>query len=194
MASRPGLQPRAAWTIRNLAAAQVLAQVVPSVPVGYWQRRIGARAFALDIVPTMPRESQHVRLLRLPGMPPVWLLASAVMTWGVVPWMWRADARTERIEARAAVARVRDAARTPACAVVFVASVAERTRLRHMPHLRITGAAATVTAVGLITTDDIVAVLTDAAADLAGRDGVHAVRSALRRLQTMDEDDDGPCD
>jgi len=157
MASRPDLQPRAAWTIRNLVAAQVLAQVVPSVPVGYWQRRIGARAFALDIVPTMPRESQHVRLLRLPGMPPVWLLASAVMTWGVVPWMWRADARTERADARAAVARVRDAARTPACAVVFVASVAERTRLRHMPHLCITGAAATVTAVGFITTDDIVA-------------------------------------
>ncbi len=191
MSSRPALQPRASWTIRHLRAAQVLAQVLPSVPVGYWQRRIGARAFALDIVPTMPRESQHVRLLRLPGMPPVWLLASAVMTWGVVPWMWRADARSDGAEARASVARVRAAAATPACAVVFVASEAEQTRLRHMPHLRLTGTASTVTAVGLVTIDDIVAVLADASADLAGRDGVHAVRSAMRRLQTTDRDEAG---
>ena len=106
MASRPELQPRAPWTIRNLVAAQGLAHVLPTLPVGYWQRRVAARAFALDLMPAIPRESQHVRLVRLSGMPPLWLLASTVMTWGVVPWMWRADARTERAEARAAVARV----------------------------------------------------------------------------------------
>ena len=107
MASRLELQPRAPWTIRNLVAAQGLAHVLPTLPVGYWQRRVAARAFALDLMPAIPRESQHVRLVRLPGMPPLWLLASTVMTWGLVPWMWRADARTERAEARAAVARVR---------------------------------------------------------------------------------------
>ena len=50
MASRLDLQPRAPWTICNLLAAQGLAHVLPSLPVGYWQRRVGARAFALDIL------------------------------------------------------------------------------------------------------------------------------------------------
>jgi hypothetical protein len=186
MASHPDLQPRAPWTIRNLVAAQGLAHVLPSLPIGYWQRRVGARAFALDVVPTMPRESQHVRLVRMPGMPPVWLLASTVMTWGLVPWMWRADARTERAEARAAVGRVRAATRTPACAVVFVASTNERTRLRHMSYLRATGNAAAVTAVGFITLEEIVEVLAEAAEDLAGRACESAVSEALSRLQTMD--------
>ena len=111
------------------------------------------------------------------AMPPLWLLASTVMTWGIVPWIWRADARAERAEARAAVARVRTATRTPTCAVVFVASAGERTRLRHMPYLRATGTAAAVTAVGFITLDEIVDVLAEASGDLDGR----AVRGGGRR-------------
>ena len=115
----------------------------------------------------------------MPGMPPLWLLASTVMTWGVVPWMWRADARTERAEARAAVARVRAATRTPTCAVVFVASAGERTRLRHMSHLRATGRAATVTAVGFITLDEIVDLLAEASGDLDDHTCAAAVGDAL---------------
>ncbi|AMY08986.1 hypothetical protein LuPra_02194 [Luteitalea pratensis] len=187
MASRQKLQPRAPWTIRNLVAAQGLAHVLPALPVGYWQRRVGARAFALDVVPAMPRESQHVQFARMPGMPPLWLLASAVMTWGIVPWIWRGDARAERAEARAAVARVRAATRTPTCAVVFVASAGERTRLRHMPHLRATGTTATVSAVGFITLDEIVDVLAEASGDLDGRQCAAAVGHALRRLRAIDE-------
>ena len=41
MASRLELQPRAPWTIRNLVAAQGLAHVLPTLPIGYWQRRVG---------------------------------------------------------------------------------------------------------------------------------------------------------
>ena len=187
MASRLDLQPRAPWTIRNLVAAQGLAHVLPNLPVGYWQRRVAARAFALDPMPAIPRESQYVRLVRLSGMPPLWLLASTVMTWGVVPWMWRADARTERAEARAAVARVRSVTRTPTCAVVFVASASERTRLRHMSHLRVTGSAATVSAVGFITLDEIVDVLAEASANLATHECAPGIADTLRRLRSMDE-------
>jgi hypothetical protein len=187
MGSRPHLQPRASWSLRNLVAAQGLAHVLPTLPVGYWQRRVGARAFALDVVPAMPRESQHVQFKRMPGVPPLWLLASTVMTWGFVPWIWRADARTERAEARAAVARVRAATRTPTCAVVFVASAGERARLRHMSYLRATGTAAAVSAVGFITLEEIVDLLEEASSDLGGRECAAAVGDALRRLRTMDE-------
>jgi len=190
MASRQHLQPRAPWSLRNLIAAQGLAHVLPTLPVGYWQRRVGARAFALDMVPAMPRESQHVQFTRMPGVPPFWLLASSVMTWGVVPWIWRADARSERAEARAAIARVRNATRTPTCAVVFVASAAERTRLRHMSYLRATGTAAAVSAVGFITLEEIVDLLEEASGDLGGRECAAAVGDALRRLRTMDEGPD----
>jgi hypothetical protein len=188
MGSRPDLQPRAPWSLRNLVAAQGLAHVLPTLPVGYWQRRVGARAFALDVVPAIPRESQHVQFKRMPGVPPLWLLASTVMTWGVVPWIWRADARSERAEARTAVARVRAATRTPTCAVVFVASAGERTRLRHMSYLRATGTAAAVTAVGFITLEEIVDLLGEASSDLGGRECAAAVGDALRRLRTMDEE------
>ena len=44
MASRLELQPRAPWTIRNLVATQGLAHVLPTLPIGYWQRRVAARA------------------------------------------------------------------------------------------------------------------------------------------------------
>ena len=185
--SRLDLQPRAPWTICNLLAAQGLAHVLPTLPVGYWQRRVGARAFALDIVPTMPRGSQHVQVVRVSGAPPLWLLATEVMTWGVVPWMWRADARTERAEARAVVRRVRMAARTKACAVVFVVSASGSTRLQHMPYLRLTGTASAVTAVGFITLEEIVDVLAEASTDLEGRQCHASVVEALRRLQTIDE-------
>jgi hypothetical protein len=187
MASRPELQPRAPWSLRNLVAAQGLAHVLPTLPVGYWQRRVGARAFALDVVPTMPRASQHVQFNRMTGVPPLWVLATSVMTWGIVPWIWRADARTERAEARQVLARIRSATRTPTCAVVFVASASDRTRLRHMSYLRATGTAAAVSAVGFITLDEIVDLLSEASADLDGRECAAAVGDALRRLRTMDE-------
>ena len=191
MVSRPELQPRAPWSLRNLVAAQGLAHVLPTLPVGYWQRRVGARAFALDVVPTMPRASQHVQFNRMTGVPPVWVLATSVMTWGIVPWIWRADARTERAEARQVLARIRSATRTPTCAVVFVASASDRTRLRHMSYLRATGTAAAVSAVGFITLDEIVDLLSEASADLDGRECAAAVGDALRRLRTMDEASSG---
>jgi hypothetical protein len=187
MASRPDLQPRAPWSICNLLAAQSLAHVLPWLPVGYWQRRVGARAFALDIMPTTPRGSQHVQVVRLPGAPPLWLLASDVMTWGVVPWVWRADASSERAAARAVVRRVRTAARTHACAVVFVGAASGGARLQHMPYLRLTGTASTVTTVGFITLEEIVDVLAEASADLAGRECHAPVAEALRRLRLIDE-------
>lgn len=186
MGSRHEVRPRAHWSLRNLLSAQVLAHVLPAVPVGYWQRRVGARAFALDLLPAMPRFSQHVSVSRLPGVPPIWIVTSEVMTWGVIPWIWRADARTERADARAAVSRVRSAARTPTCAAVFVASADERTRLKHMSHLRLTGSASSVTAVGVITLDDIDAVLAEASADLVGRDGEMAISDALNRLRALE--------
>ncbi len=186
MGSRHDLHPRAPWSLRNLLSAQVLAHVLPSVPVGYWQRRVGARAFALDVLPAMPRASQHVSVTRQPGVPPIWMVTSEVMTWGVIPWIWRADPRSERADARAAVARVRAAARTPTCAAVFVASEADRTRLRHMAHLRLTGAASVVTVVGMISLEDIDAVLAEASADLGGRDGAVAIADALHRLRALE--------
>jgi hypothetical protein len=188
MGSRPYLQPRASWTIRNLVATQVLAHALPALPVGYWQRRIAARAFALDVVPAMPRESQHVSLARLPGVPPIWVLASEVMTWGLVPWVWRGDTRSDRAEARAAVARVRAAARTPQCAAVFVASREAAMRLAHMPYLRLTGSAASVTAVGIITIEEIGAVLEEATFDLDGREGQPLASAAVRRVRHLIQD------
>ena len=68
--------------------------------------------------------------------------------------------------------------RTPTCAVVFVASAGERTRLQHMSHLRATGRAATVTAVGFITLDEIIDMLAEPSSDLVDRTGAAAVGDA----------------
>ena len=191
MGSRDGLQPHAPWAIRHLVAAQLFAHALPGLPVGYWQRRIAARAFALDVVPAVPRESQVVSVARMPGVPPIWVLASDVMTWGVVPWVWRAEARSERAQARGAVARVRTAARTPHCAVVFVTSTDETRRTAHMPRLRLTGAASAVTAVGLITLGEIAEVLEEAARDLVDREGHQIAVEAAHRVRMLVGGDDG---
>ena len=74
-----------------------------------------------------------------------------------------------------------------ACAVVFVASASERTRLRHMSYLRATGTAASVSAVGFITIDEIVDLLEEASSDLVNRECAATIDDALRRLRTLDD-------
>jgi hypothetical protein len=191
MDSHRDVHPHDPKTIRNVLAAQVLAQVLPTLPLGYWQRRIAARAFALEPMPAMPRKSQGVHLLRLPGAPPIWLLSTALMTWGVVAWVWRADQREERAAVRAAVARVRRDGRHLTSAVLFVGTDAERTRLRHVPYLRLSGPAARVTTVGVLTIDDIVEVLAEACGDFGERPEAAAAADALRRLREFEP---APCD
>ena len=46
MTSRLRLRPREPWMLRNAIATHVVAQVLAALPIGYWQRRLAARAWA----------------------------------------------------------------------------------------------------------------------------------------------------
>lgn len=183
MGSALPLHPRATWALRNVLAAQLAALVLPTLPVGYWQRRFAARAFALDVMPVVPRESQTVSMQRLPGTPGVWLVSSDVMTWGFVPWVWTGPPRADVREARAACRRVWTVARTGACAVVFVSSATPGQRQRQMSRLRLLGSSSATAAIGIITVEEIADVLDEAALDLCDEAGACRAREAAHQLR-----------
>jgi hypothetical protein len=163
------MHPRESWQIRAAMAAQVATHVLTALPVGYWQRRVGARAFALDLVPVMPRESQHVRTWRLPGTPSIRMLATDVMTWGVIPWIWSGDSRLQVAEARRAVRRVLNTATAECCAAIFVAPPAPPDPRAHLARLRLTGAGSRHAAVGIVTWGELAEIFSEAARELGDR-------------------------
>lgn len=184
MGSALRLHPRDTGTLRNVLAAQLAAHVLPTLPVGYWQRRVAARAFALDVMPVVPRESQVQETRRLPGMPALWLVTSDAMTWGLVPWVWGGEpAPVEVHEARAACRRVWAVSRTDACAVVFVSSAPPIPRRQQIPRLRLIGSSAGTAAVGIITVEEIADVLEEAATDLGDDPGARRAAHAALRLR-----------
>ena len=109
-------EPRDPLHLRPGVTTQLLPQLLATLPIGYWQRRLGARAFGLDLMPPVPRTSYAVRVRRLPGAPPIPVLATDVMTWGWVPWVWSEDPRGPLREPRNAVRRVIAATTTAGCA------------------------------------------------------------------------------
>ena len=130
------IHPREEWAIRNAMATSVAARVLALLPIGYWQRRVAARAWSLETMPVVPRESQLVRAWRHPGPSPLWILSTDVMAWGLIPWLWRADARTEVEEARRALQQFVRAAERPTCAALFVAEQGLPGPRSHLPRLR----------------------------------------------------------
>lgn len=130
------IHPRDEWAIRSAMAAQVAARVLAVLPIGYWQRRVAARAWSLETMPAVPRESQLVRAWRHPGPVALWTLDTDVMTWGLIPWIWRADARTEVGEARRALQQFARTAGRSSCAALFIAPQGLPGPRSHLPRLR----------------------------------------------------------
>ena len=169
MASAAPMHPRESWQIRVAMATQVATHVLTVLPVGYWQRRLGARAFALDLVPVTPRDSQHVCTWRLAGAPAIRMLATEVMTWGIIPWIWNGDPRAQVAEARRAVRRVLAAATTECCAAIFVAAPAPPDPRAHLGRLRLTGAGSCDAAVGIVTWTELAEIFGEAGRELGDR-------------------------
>ena len=187
MASLAALQPRPSAHLRNEVASQVAAHVCTTLPVGYWQRRLSARAFGLEPFPAMPRDSQHVRVSRLPGAPPIRLVSTEVTTWGLLPWVWPALNRASLGEARRAIRRVLAASPTADCVVLIVTG--PDTDLRaSLPRLRLAGAGAPEATVGVVTWTDLADVCDEAVADLGDRRATAVAAQAARLLRTFLDD------
>lgn len=177
------IQPLDAWKIRNAMAAQVAAHVLAALPIGYWQRRVAARAWSLETMPVIPRESQQVRAWRQPGPPTTWVLVTDVMAWGLIPWLWCADARTEVAEARRALHRFAHMAARPTCAAIFIAPRGMSGPRIHLPRLRMTSAART--AVGVLTWPELADVFAEATAEVGSLRGRHAAAYGAKQLALL---------
>jgi hypothetical protein len=80
------LQPRRADDIRNVQAARLAANTFSHLPIGFWQRRIAARAFGLSVVPPVDRyEPGRAVCWTIGGPDPVFVLETGVAIWGFAP-------------------------------------------------------------------------------------------------------------
>ena len=179
------LQPQDAWKIRNAMAAQVAAHVLVALPIGYWQRRVAARAWSLDTMPAIPRESQQVQAWRQPGPPATWMLATDVMTWALIPWLWRADPRSEIAAARQALQRVARFSQRPLCAAIFVTPHGQSGPRTYLPRLRLASAESSGMAVGVITWRELADVFEEATAEVASPRGRDAAAYGARQLALL---------
>lgn len=88
--ARPLVQPRSAAELRNLQVARLLTSVCTALPVGFWQRRLAARAFGLSIVPPVDRfGTTRAVATRRGGDRPVLVLQTPVARWALVPQLDR---------------------------------------------------------------------------------------------------------
>lgn len=88
--TRRPLQPRSTAELRNIQAARLLSSVCTTLPVGFWQRRLAARAFGLSIVPPVDRYGQtRATAARRGGDRPILVLETPVARWALVPQMDR---------------------------------------------------------------------------------------------------------
>lgn len=80
------LQPRRADDIRNVQAARLVANTCSHLPIGFWQRRIAARAFGLSVLPPVDRhEPGRAVCWTIGGPDPVFVLETGVAIWGFAP-------------------------------------------------------------------------------------------------------------
>lgn len=78
------LQPRRADDLRNVQAARLAANTCSHLPVGFWQRRLAARAFGLSVVPPVDRhEPTRAVCWTLGGAHPVFVVETGVALWGI---------------------------------------------------------------------------------------------------------------
>jgi hypothetical protein len=179
------IQPQDAWKIRNAMATQVAAHVLAALPIGYWQRRVAARAWSLETMPVIPRESHQVQAWRQPGPPATWVLSTDVMIWGLIPWLWRADPRVEVAEARRALQRFARVASRPACAAIFIAPQGAAGPRLHLPRLRMADAGSASMAVGVITWRELCDVFDEATTEVASTRGRDAAAYGATQLALL---------
>ena len=163
MPEPPPLAPRDARSLHALHATRIAARALCVLPIGYWQRRLAARAFSLEMMPAMPRESLHVQAHRVPDHPGLWMLVTETMAWGLVPWAWSGSAPRQVRGARAALRAFQHAAPRAFGAVLFVTPPDDTTTRLLLHRIRPTGLAATYLAVGAITWDQLDECFEDAA-------------------------------
>ena len=81
-----GFQPRHADALRNLQAVRLAANTCAHLPVGFWQRRMAARAFGLSVVPPVDRHRPSRAVCwTLGGTDPVFVIETGVALWGLAP-------------------------------------------------------------------------------------------------------------
>jgi hypothetical protein len=160
------LRPRDPQEIRAAMAVHIAAHAFGLLPLGFWQRRIAARAFGLAMVPPLPRSTLQLHVRRLRGASPTLTLSTPVMTWGLSPWPWQGEPRMQVREARFLVRRVRAVTSVPSCGVVFLVPPSQAGTLHLAPRVRLGSADLVRVAVGIVTWADLASVLDDAVADL----------------------------
>ncbi|BCS32299.1 hypothetical protein TBR22_A15090 [Luteitalea sp. TBR-22] len=177
--------PRDGASLHALHATRIAAQALRVLPIGYWQRRLAARAFSLELMPVMPRESLHVQARRLADHPGVWLLVTEAMAWGLVPWVWSGPLDRRVDGARAAMRAFQRAAPRAFGAVLFVTAPDDTTTRAVLHRIRPVGLAATYLAIGAVSWDQLDECFEDAADDLPQAGARAAALRASRRLAQL---------
>lgn len=78
------LRPRPAHELRNVQAARLAANTCSQLPLGFWQRRLAARAFGLSVVPPIDRHGPSRTVCwTLGGTHPVFVVQTDVAIWGM---------------------------------------------------------------------------------------------------------------
>lgn len=86
MSRPPAIAPRESALLATVEGARLLAQVCCRLPVGFWQRRLAARAFSLSVLPPIDRhDTRLASSWRLDHGVPVFVLATRVAVWGLTP-------------------------------------------------------------------------------------------------------------
>ena len=160
------LRPRDPQEIRAAMAVHIAAHAFGLLPLGFWQRRIAARAFGLATVPPMPRSTFRLQVRRLRGVVPTLTVSTPVMTWGLAPWGWQGEPRQQVREARFLVRRVHAVTSVSSCGVVFLVPPSQADLVHVVPRVRLGSPDLARVAVGIATWTDLAAVLDDAIADL----------------------------
>jgi hypothetical protein len=171
------LRPRDPQEIRAAMAVHIAAHAFGLLPLGFWQRRVAARAFGLAMVPPLPRSTLQLHVRRLRGASPTLTLSTSVMTWGLAPWLWRGEPRAQVREARFVVRRVRAVTSVSSCGVVFLVPPSRADLVHLAPRVRLGSPDLAKVAVGIVTWADLASVLDDAIADLDGTTAMAAARA-----------------
>jgi hypothetical protein len=78
--------PRPADHLRGVLASRLAATVCSHLPVGFWQRRLAARAFGLSVVPPVDRHRpQQATTWTVTGVDPIFVIETPLALWALLP-------------------------------------------------------------------------------------------------------------
>ena len=185
-----GIQPRHADALRNVQAVRLAANTCAHLPVGFWQRRLAARAFGLSVVPPVDRHrASRAVCWTLGGTDPVFVVETGVALWGLAPHSERDPVETLqmlRAVGRRSFSAVISVVPIPLIQPLGTADRAGATGLRPPAGRKTHILPSDALQIGVLHWHDLVAVFDDAARTLLEPSLVALASQAATALRALD--------